>query len=138
MERWIASILALCMILCAVPTVVFAEKTAAASGTWGDNLNWTLAEDGTLTISGEGEMADALYSDYPWYEFKSDVKTVVIGSGVTYVSQMAFREYENLTGAVLGEDVTSIGADAFAHCTALADITIPDGLQIFGSGCLRA
>lgn len=92
MKRWIASILALCMILCAVPTVVFAEETAAASGTWGDNLAWTLAEDGTLTISGEGEMADAHHSDYPWYEFRSEIKTIVISDGITYISYEAFKD----------------------------------------------
>ena len=31
---------------------------AIADGTCGDNLTWVLTEDGTLTISGEGEMPD--------------------------------------------------------------------------------
>lgn len=35
---------------------VYAEETAPTSGTCGDNLTWELSEDGTLTISGTGEM----------------------------------------------------------------------------------
>ena len=41
---------------------VFAE-TGNASGTCGDNLTWTLTADGTLTISGSGEMNSYLYAD---------------------------------------------------------------------------
>ena len=43
-------------------TPVFAE-TGNASGTCGDNLTWTLTADGTLTISGSGEMNSYLYAD---------------------------------------------------------------------------
>lgn len=32
------------------------------SGTCGDNLTWVLNADGTLTISGTGEMADSAFS----------------------------------------------------------------------------
>ena len=40
------------------------KKQFLASGTCGaqgDNLTWTLTDDGTLTISGKGDMEDASY-----------------------------------------------------------------------------
>ena len=36
--------------------VTFGYEISTLHGTCGDNLTWTLDEDGTLTISGEGEM----------------------------------------------------------------------------------
>ena len=35
---------------------VYAEETTPTSGTCGENLTWELSEDGTLTISGTGDM----------------------------------------------------------------------------------
>jgi hypothetical protein len=45
---------------------------AQTSGTCGENLTWTLS-DGTLTVSGTGEMTN--YSDpstAPWYSVRED------------------------------------------------------------------
>ena len=73
--RRILSLLLVLILLCGLmPTVAFAES--ATSGTCGDNLVWALSDDGTLTISGEGEMAVATEDDgngtmlYPWAEYK--------------------------------------------------------------------
>ena len=42
---------------------------AAESGTHGSNLSWKIDANGTLTISGSGEMYEPTFaSDYPWYE----------------------------------------------------------------------
>ena len=46
----------------------FASGTCGAQG---DNLTWTLTPDGTLTISGKGDMED--YEDFldvPWYAYR--------------------------------------------------------------------
>ena len=45
-------------------TVAFAEDNGAVvdSGKCGDDLTWTLYEDGLLEISGTGEMSDYYYS----------------------------------------------------------------------------
>ena len=34
------------------------------SGTWGDNLTWSVSDDYTLTISGVGDMQDGALSIY--------------------------------------------------------------------------
>ena len=54
-------------------------------GTCGAELIWTY-EDGTLTITGEGEM-DGYYPSMnrPWDVHRSDIETVVIEQGVTKI-----------------------------------------------------
>ena len=62
-----------------------------SSGTTGD-CTWTLDNDGTLWISGNGEIPDYGYSvseetwrDAPWYDYREYIKSVVIQDGVTTV-----------------------------------------------------
>ncbi len=54
-KKLLSIVLAISMICAFVPLVVSAETTAT-SGTCGDNVTWTLDDDGTLTISGTGNM----------------------------------------------------------------------------------
>ncbi len=52
-------LLTVVLIICSVPA--FSVSSAAAtvkSGTCGTNLTWTLDSNGTLTISGTGNMKD--------------------------------------------------------------------------------
>lgn len=62
------------------------------SNTWG-SLNWTLTTDGTLTISGSGEMLDFVSKNTSdaWRAYKNDITKVVIGENVTSVCDYAFR-----------------------------------------------
>ena len=48
--------LALLMIISVLPVAAAAD--APKSGTCGENLTWTLSDDGVLTISGSGAMTD--------------------------------------------------------------------------------
>ena len=40
--------------------------SAATSGTCGANVTWTLDDEGTLTISGQGDMKSYGSSNAPW------------------------------------------------------------------------
>ena len=44
----------------ALPEGIFLSAHAEESGTCGENLTWVLDDEGTLTISGTGEMEDFL------------------------------------------------------------------------------
>lgn len=56
------------------------------SGTCGDNLTWTLDDEGTLTISGNGAMTDWSSTSFiPWYYYCSSIKKVTIDNGVTRI-----------------------------------------------------
>ena len=102
-------------------------------GTCGDSLTWTLV-DGTLTISGTGEMYDYSYEEpAPWNSDKENITTVVIGSGATTIGQYAFYNCTSMTSVVIPSGVTSIGNYAFCECTDLKSVTIPSSVTSIGA-----
>lgn len=104
----------LAMTLASLAMTVTAQSATVASGTCGDNLTWVLTDDGVLTISGTGAMADYTYKTTPWYQLRDQVKTVIIGNGVTYIGNSAFSQCSNLTTITIGKNVASIGS-AFSN-----------------------
>ena len=112
-------------------------QTVIASGTCGaegDNLTWTLTDDGTLTISGEGKMNNYYSSDNPWYEEKGRIQTVIINDGVTSIGSYAFDGCTKLTTIRLPENLTSIEERAFEGCAGLTSIDLPENLTSIGVG----
>lgn len=95
------------------------------SGTFYDNLKWTLDEDGRLIISGYGSMD---HIDYDGDSISDMVYSVKIKNGVTSVGEHAFSSFENLTSVDIPESVKSIGEQAFSGCQKLTDIKIPRGI----------
>ena len=118
---------------------ISSRDTVVDSGTCGGTLNnsqlmkWTLTSDGTLTISGEGNMFGA-----PWSRYKSKIKKVLIGEGVRSISDNAFHYYENLRSVSLPSTLTSIGEAAFWACSSLQSITLPNNLTNIGLNAFRA
>ena len=102
------------------------------SGTWGV-LEWTLDDAGTLTISGEGPMNGfSYYSSEAWRSYRTDIKEVILNSGVTSIGMYAFYTCSSLMSITVPEGVTSIGAFAFCDCSSLTSITIPEGVTSIG------
>ena len=129
------------------------DNDTAMSGSCGaegseDSVTWNLEQNNqdsenptyTLTISGSGAMADFKNNNgtlsYPWLNFVSQITSVVIAEDITTVGQFAFRNFENLENVTFEENskLTKISNAAFAGCTKLASITIPEGLTSFSSG----
>ena len=109
---------------------LIAGAQTLANGKCGDNLTWSLASDGTLTISGAGAMPDYAGRSYvPWYyDYGSQIKSVVVESGVTNIGNWAFYDSDNLTSVSIPSSVTMIGEYAFSDCGKLASIAIPAGV----------
>ena len=63
----------------------------AASGTWGD-LTWNLDDEGTLTISGTGDMEGFWSANVvdAWLANRASIKQVRIEDGVTSIGEWAF------------------------------------------------
>ena len=59
-KKILSMVLALSM-LCAFMPVIVNAATSGTCGKNGANVTWTLDDEGTLTISGEGEMGDYVY-----------------------------------------------------------------------------
>lgn len=135
LQKQIAALTALALLTCLAPAVpAHAEETA--SGTCGENLTWTL-EDGTLTISGEGEMTDWNgNASVPWYSYANnkDFTSIVIEPGVTDIGKFAFYGCRYVETVSLPETVSAIGSDAFGSCTNLKSITIPEGVTVINKG----
>ena len=108
-------------------------KAALASGTCGENLTWVLEENGTLTISGTGEMYNYARAEYgPWKDYQSSITTVYIENGVSSIGDSAFESCEALTDVTIADSVTSIGKNAFACCSGLTSVTIPSSVTSIG------
>ena len=107
---------------------------AETSGTCGDNLTWTLDDEGTLTISGTGKMYDYTetaiqgksVSTSPWVDAPVQI---VIDKGVTSIGSYAFGFCRNLTSVSIPDSVISIGSSAFGYCSSLTGIIIPKGVK---------
>ncbi len=95
-----------------------------------DSLTWTLVQDGTLTISGNGAVSYS--NDAPWFPYRKQITAVVLEPGITGVGDSAFSEYSSLTGVTIPESVTSIGASAFYECSNLTNVTIPESVMSIG------
>ncbi len=96
-----------------------APGVAPASGECGDNIRWHCA-DGTLTISGQGEMRDGA----PWKQMQRTIRTVEISDGITAIGGDAFRGFTRLTKIQLPQSVSRLGAGAFADCPYLASVNL--------------
>ena len=137
-KRLLSILLAAVMVLTMLPLGLVETAWAASSGTCGDKLTWSLSDDGTLTISGTGDMADyAYYSDdygemtwsnAPWYGVRSQVKNIVIESGVTSIGKNAFYRCTELTKVTISDSVVRIGDYAFRSCYSLTGVKIPDNV----------
>ena len=103
------------------------SETIVASGACGKSLNWILSEDGTLRITGTGNMDE----DPTWP--KEQIVKVVVGKGATSISAKAFMDCTNLTTISLPETLRTIGTCAFYGCSNLDGVTLPSSLTAIGT-----
>lgn len=113
-----------------------------ASGECGDNLTWTLDDEGTLTISGEGNMTDyshtsTLVRHAPWYDSRSLITAIVINEGVTNIGDFAFYYCSSAISATISESVTDIGTAAFSDCSKLSGVVISSNIANIGAYAFR-
>lgn len=112
---------------------VYGVEEVPTSGTCGDNLTWTLSDDGTLTISGTGRM-DNFYG----FNGNSRIKKVIIEEGVTSIGDETFWDCASLEEIAIPSSVESIGEQAFAGCESLKVVVVPDGVTKLGAGAFIA
>ena len=96
-----------------------------------DGLKWGI-KDGTLTISGTGDIPNYSTVDAPWYSRRSEIKKIVIGDGVKTIGEYAFKRCDKCTSIVISNSVTSIKRGAFGSCFSLTSITIPNSVTSIG------
>lgn len=156
-KRFVSLLLAISMIFSLMPVsavTAFAESenggevTTVDSGycgadNGGENLRWTLDNNGVLTIFGSGAM-----KDYPrdenqrpdWYlNHKDSIRSVVLDNKITHIGDYAFdgctsiksvgyTGYTGNAGVALPESVTTIGVHAFSDTGVTGTLKLPEHL----------
>ncbi len=124
-------------------TAIFVSFNVSAAelvlnGSCGESAEYRLYADGSLVISGSGEMSDYSSPSYvPWNLYtalfdKFTITSVKISEGITSVGDNAFADSHGLTSVSLSSTVTDIGASAFEDCIALTEIILPSGMVSIG------
>lgn len=122
-KKNLASIILICITVFVCSISVCAD-TVALSGTCGGNVSWSFFENGTLNISGSGDMTNYdNYSDVPWYPLRSEIKSVIIENGVTSIGKYAFYTTK-LVNVTIPSSVTTIDYGAFENCDKLLTVEI--------------
>ncbi|MDR2119986.1 MAG: leucine-rich repeat protein [Tannerella sp.] len=111
---------------------VFCSATGFAQGPWTSGSTTATLSGNTLTISGTGAMG----SGAPWSGSFSNIKTVIVESGVTSIGLNAFSGATALTSVSLPASVTTIGNYAFNGTTALTYINLP-GVTSIGDNAFQ-
>lgn len=156
-KRFVSLLLAISMIFSLMPVsavTAFAESenggevTTVDSGycgadNSGENLRWTLDNNGVLTISGSGAMKDYTWDEnvrLDWYvRYKKDIRSVVLDKRITHIGDYAFDKCTNIesvrytgytgnAGVALPESVTTIGVHAFSDTGVTGTLKLPEHL----------
>lgn len=112
----------------ALSTGVATIRTYKASSS---SISWSLT-NGTLTIRGKGKMPAYHFMEAPWFGKRAAIKRIVVGEGITAVSTYAFACCSNVTSVDLPDSLNEIGARAFYKDVSLASLTLPSGLSTIG------
>ena len=115
----------LAVAFCTAVTPAEAEKAC------GEDLVWKIDEEGTLVISGSGEMDSYIEQTPDWN--KNSVRKVIIEPGVTSIGALAFEDCHSLREVEIPDTVIAIGDYAFFRCGELQSVTIPEGVTEIGS-----
>lgn len=132
--------------LTAMLTAATALPVQAQGGDLTSTIRWELDDNGTLTVSGSGDMPDDYTHSYnarklpPWENRVGEIQHVSIGKGIASIGPMTFYAYSSqephtaapsFTSAEIASSVKSIGLQAFAFCKALESIDLP-GVESIG------
>lgn len=108
----------LCMVAFTSKTMAQIVKASGDCGMSNTSLPWVLMSDGTLTISGSGEMRHS----QPFISVNTQIKTAIIGDSVETIGACAFVSCNNLRIVSIGSSVHTIGSSAFYNCSKLDTI----------------
>ena len=144
----------LVLILMIVPVLIWGASCGKAKNTpdcdcsqfitcgTAGKLTWTFSSDGTLTISGKGEMPNyeclenldnvSRVSSSPWGIYNDNITNLIIKNGVTSIGDWAFLGC-NITSLNIPNSVTNIGEYAFSSHR-LSSVTFGNSVKTIGKG----
>ena len=131
----------------------YARAKMERKGSCGANARWCLHPDGLLKIEGSGAMQDyavidenaellaGIFGDLfsglgqpeaPWDTFRNDIRRVVVETGITAIGTDAFADCTNLQTVQLPDTLQIIGENSFRNCKSLTEVRIPASVQEIG------
>lgn len=119
-------------------TSSYNDAIVIRSGELSNGILWSYTTDGTLTVSGSGEIEDFTTSSHaPWYQYiYIGLKKIIISEGITHIGQESFAHFDNLESVTLPSTLKSIGKNAFYSCDNLKRLVLPDGFAGLGENSL--
>ena len=132
----------------------YEDFSVVRQGDCGDNMTYTLYDNGLLVFRGSGAMWDYDYEDTQqieyipwsysysgWYSEWSEapkVKAVRFEGNITKIGSGAFKECSELSQAILPDSLQEIGRRAFYGCRKLTSVNLPAGLTKVGPEAFRS
>lgn len=110
-----------------VENVEIQEQGAGVyTGSCGTGAEYTLDENGTLTITGNGSIDFGAFRGFGKEDDERFIKKVVILSGITGIGRYAFENCSDLKSIEIPASVISIGSAAFNGCSGLESMNIDE------------
>ena len=102
------------------------------------NVEYSVYADGSIRITGEGEMMDfeTVHSVY-WTQYvRSFIKSIFIGKDITGIGDQAFRNcfYASTLTFEEGSKLENIGASAFLNLRCIDTLVLPDSVKTIDWG----
>ena len=157
-KRFLASLLAVVMVLAMLPTAAGAADKGEGNGMGKDNA-WDISADDstsevyayltenegndgtyTLTVTGTGAVKDfSQAGDYatansPWKDYNDSITKIVVGDEVTRLGNYTFGNMRQVTDLSIGAGLTEYGNWALIQMTSLDTITVGDKNASFKIG----
>ena len=93
-------------------------------GQCGPQTYFQLEKDGTLRITGTGEIDIEQFDDLQRAEISDKVLKVVMDNEITNIPDGMFKNYKNIKEVELSNGLEIIGKNAFANCESLKEIVL--------------
>ena len=123
MKKFLSVVLAMAIIICAVPMGVFSFDVHAYEA------------EGFTYIVNNDEVEIISPSDYPYGDLV--IPSSLGGYPVTRIGDSAFNNCRSITSITIPDSVITIGDCAFEMCTFVEKITIPDSVTAIGDNAFR-
>ena len=128
--------------------------TVLAQGSCGDDVRYTVTDDGVMTFSGTGQLgADAPFDmtginngmdasvfaqDEALMALRDSITEIVIEEVITSTANCAFMRMQGLRKITFPQSCTVLGNAVLYGCPALTDVTLSDGTVILPEFCFKA
>ncbi|MBQ3549490.1 MAG: leucine-rich repeat domain-containing protein [Clostridia bacterium] len=116
--KFLSLILAIILLLCALPMTVSAALDKGNTGVYDGMLSYKIGRNGTVTITKCAQFTSGAVV----------IPAEIDGAIVTSIGDYSFQHCVKITSVEIPPTVTEIGYSAFYGCVALEEVNIPDSV----------